>query len=150
MITIDVKKSDVEAIRKAVRNYPKEMEKGVARATLHILAKAKENAPKSIGTLSRSHTFKVDGLTGRVYPTTQYAIGVHEGTKPHWIPSKEAKPGGSLYRWAKKKGANPWAVRSGIAKHGTRPQPWLEETADKEEGAVLKILSDEARKALKL
>lgn len=57
----------------------------------------------------------------------KHAIYVHEGTKPHWPPSKPIR------RWVSKKlnppsskvGSVTWFVRKKIAEEGTKAKPFL-------------------------
>jgi hypothetical protein len=126
---------------------------GMRDLSTYLLQKSIENAPKGIGALSQSMRRELDenALRATIFPSVTYGFFVHgpgsDGrTVPHWIPAREAKPGGSLYRWAQKKGANPWAVRAGIAKKGTKFQPWLKETAEKEQDKAKEILTQAVEK----
>jgi hypothetical protein len=58
------------------------------------------------------------------------------------IPAREAKEGGTLYRWAKKKGMNPWAVRASIAKKGVKRNRYLKRAADGSTLGVRSIFED--------
>lgn len=72
------------------------------------------------GSLRRGVQYNFSSLLSvAIYPTSRHAEYVEHGTKPHWTSVK------NLERWAKMKGINPYAVQRGIARHGTRPQPFL-------------------------
>lgn len=138
----------LDKVAKAPAEAKSIIEDGLVDASTHLFQTSQENAPASTGALRQGMREEIqrDKLRAEIYPSSKYAMFVHgpggEGrTKPHWIPGKEAMAGGALYRWAKKKGANPWAVRAAIAKKGTKFQPWLEKTAKSEEGKVLAIIS---------
>lgn len=135
-------------IAQAKENSLKELQGGFRDASTHLYQKSIEAAPSSTGKLRQGmrRDLDVSNLKATIYPSSEYAFYVHgpgtEGrTRPHWIPAKEAKEGGDLYRWAKKHGANPWAVRAGIAKRGTKFNPFLVKTADTEQENVLAIIS---------
>jgi hypothetical protein len=72
----------------------------------------------------------VKGLRIEFGANVRHAIFVHEGTKPHWVPSEPHDP---LRTWVKKK-LNPphsevasitWFVRKKIAEEGTKAKPFL-------------------------
>lgn len=75
---------------------------------------------------STTHTFH-NKLEVSVGPTAKHAIFVENGTKPHWTSVK------NLEKWANLRGINPYALQRGIAKHGTKAQPFLEDTAQQVE-----------------
>lgn len=126
---------------------------GLRDISTFYLQRSIETAPKGIGALGQSMRRELDenALKASIFPTVQYGFYVHGNgengsTQPHWIPAREAKPGGSLYRWAQKKGANPWAVRAGIAKRGTKFQPWLKELSENEPDEAKRIMTDTINK----
>jgi len=124
---------------------------GVKDASTMLMEDVMLNAPKSTGDLTKSirREFFDEGMTAQIFPTVEYAYELHgedkargEYSPPQLIPAKEAKVGGSLYRWAKKKGVNPWAIRAVIAKKGHKYQPWIKETADQDQDKVSKVFED--------
>lgn len=105
---------------------------------LAITARAREIAPKDLGTLRNSITFKPVRAKGRmprgikIMATAPYAIYVHgdpnkkyrqsppfNRTKPHYPPVS------ALTGWAERKGLNPYAVAASIAEKGTPIIPFL-------------------------
>ena len=84
-----------------------------------IEQKAKHNAPVFSGKLKRSIKYKRNRDGAIVFVGVPYGLFVHEGTKPHWPPV------GALKAWADSKGISPYAVAHGIAKKGTKAQPFL-------------------------
>lgn len=124
----------------------KELQAGVIKASTLLMEDAVQNAPSSTGTLRRGIRREIfgGGLSATIFPTSDYAVRLHgDGVKkrsaPFTIPGKEALPGGTLYRWAKKKGINPWAVRGAIKKKGMALNPWMFETSKKDEKKVEEI-----------
>jgi len=122
---------------------------GLRDASTHVMQQSIRNAPAATGALRQSIRRELNEvkLSASIFPTRKYGFHVHgpgsEGrTRPHWIPKREAQQGGSLYRWAKKRGANPWAVRAAIAKRGTKFNPWLKRTAESEEEKAVQIMRE--------
>ena len=111
-----IAKMDAYGNRKeqAIKNIVKE-------SALNIEATAKKRAPVDTGRLRSSinSNFTNDGYTAEVIAATFYAIYVEYGTSPHFPPVA------ALRGWAKRHGANPWAVARGIARRGTPAQPFL-------------------------
>lgn len=97
-------------------------------------------APASTGNLRKSIRREISGsgLRAEIFPSVVYAASLHGSfdgndgpfTPPRHIPAREAREGGTLYRWAKKKGMNPWAVRASIAKKGVKRNRYLKKSAD--------------------
>ena len=125
------------------------LERGLVDSTTYLMQKSIENTPKAIGSTAQSirREIMTQRLQSSIFPTVKHAYYLHgpadgsaDRTRPHWIPAREAKEGGSLYRWGKKRGVNPWAVRASIAKRGTKFQPWLKDTAEKEVDRVTQIM----------
>lgn len=101
-----------------------------------------DETPTSTGTLKKAMARDFpEPLAARIFPQVQYALYVHEGTRPHGIPAAELGPGGSLARWAKKKGLNPYAVAKSIAVRGTKANPWMARTAERERPNVERELA---------
>lgn len=86
---------------------------------------AKKLAPRDTSHLARSITHRVESLGGTVRGrwgtalSPHYGPDVEYGTRPHWPPVS------ALEGWARRHGANPYAVAAGIAKHGTKAQPFM-------------------------
>ena len=66
---------------------------------------------------------EIDGMPAVLVGTpVNYAMYVHEGTRPHWPPRDP------IARWLALRGGNPkdaWRVQAAIARRGTRPRPFL-------------------------
>lgn len=60
-------------------------------------------------------------ISGRVGPTVRYGLWVERGRRPGKAPPIEAIAG-----WARRHGVNPFVVARAIARKGTRPQPFVE------------------------
>jgi hypothetical protein len=118
-----------QRLNEATRKFPADVQNTVKRATAFMWARVHEKTPTSFGNLKKSVSAKVSKFRGVIEPTVKYGFWVHEGTKPHWMPRSEwANPSGSLYKWAMRKGLNPFLVARAIARKGTKKQPWMKET----------------------
>lgn len=71
-----------------------------------------------------------------ISPHTKYAIYVHQGTSPHWVPIAALAP------WARRHGINPYAVQRSIAKKGTKANPFMDRAAVESQDGVFKIFLD--------
>lgn len=119
----------LETLPRARSISEKHLQDALNRASALVWQRSIERAPASTGTLKKSIQRDLYPTYAQVYPTVQYGLYVHEGTRPHWPPVAETKPGGSIYRWAQKKGIPPFLVARAIARRGTKGQPWLADIA---------------------
>lgn len=137
-------------IDRVQRSFPSSVQGAVKKATVFMWARVHEKTPVGHGYLKKSILYKVSNLEGVIRPTVKYAIFVHEGTRPHWVPKSEwALPTGSLYKWAKKKGLNPYLVARSIARKGTKKQPWMRKTFDTYESQVRKFFDESVDRLIK-
>jgi hypothetical protein len=144
-MTIEIKQIEGRVIDRLALSksiYEQHIQKALQEASALIWKLAIEKAPASTGTLRKSITRDLFPTYAQIYPTVKYGLFVHEGTAPHWPPLSEIQPGGSIYRWAQKKGLNPFLVARAISQKGTKPQPWMKQIADEQEGRVLVIFEE--------
>lgn len=135
---------------KAVKGIFKD---AVLDASTLVMETTIREAPASTGNLRKSIRREISnsGLRAAIFPSVVYGASLHgtfdgsdgEFTSPRHIPAREAQEGGTLYRWAKKKGMNPWAVRASIAKKGVKRNRYLKRAADSSEGGV-KVVFEKA------
>lgn len=83
-----------------------------------LVAKDTRHLARSITNETRSSAGMVRGKWGTAL-SPHYGPDVEYGTRPHWPPVS------ALAGWARRHGANPYAVAAGIAKHGTKAQPFM-------------------------
>jgi len=126
-INFELKGKLLQAMKDIPGTVTTEIQKAVKDSSTVIQQEVKLKAPTSIGTLRKSIKRDLGLMSASIYPTVEYAKYVHGGSRPHWIPKRELAKGGSLYRWAKKKGLNPFAIAAGIARKGTKANPWIKE-----------------------
>lgn len=125
-------------------------------ASTIVLERSIREAPASTGNLRKGirREFSGNGLEAQIYPSVQYGEALHgpftaggrTHSAPFTIPVREAQPGGTLYRWAKKKGLNPYAVRASIKKKGVRYNPYLKRAAESTETPVRTVFEGAIKK----
>ena len=111
-----------------------------------------KETPASTGNLRKTIRREISGsgLRASIFPSAVYGASLHGNfdgsdgafTPPRTIPAREAREGGTLYRWAKKKGMNPWAVRASIAKKGVKRNRYLSRASEQSEKPVRVIFED--------
>lgn len=117
-------------------------------SALLIEGAAKRLTPVDTGRLRASiaTSLGVGALAGGaiVQTNVNYAIYVHEGTKPHFPPLK------ALEGWAKRHNTTPFQVARGIARKGIKKRPFMRQAVEQEQGKIGKIFSRELDNTLKV
>lgn len=136
---------NLNEIREVFRRYPiiadEEIQKGLERAGKLITRIEKEEVPIGVSNqLRQSIAMRLMPNNVVIAPHKNYAVSVHEGTPPHYVPVNN--PRDPLRIWAIKKGLNPYAVQKSIAKKGTKPNKFVERTVKKAEGETRQIFSE--------
>lgn len=134
-------------LRDAASNAGKIIRRGLLDGSTFVFEATVREAPASVGNLRKSIRREIldDGLRAVIFTDLEYGMKLHgdgtaERTRPFTIPAIEAQAGGTLYRWAKKKGMNPWAVRASIARKGVKHNPFFKRAAEQSKDEVQKIL----------
>jgi HK97 gp10 family phage protein len=114
-----------------------EARKAMTTGLLLLEAEIKKRAPRDTGRLQGSvhHTITGSGanLTGRVGPSVAYALFVEKGTRAHYPPIA------AISGWARRHGMSPYALARGIARRGTRAQPFVEPSLQAHRSAIRKL-----------
>lgn len=131
MITLELKGSILKALRNADK-VSRDLEAlAIKEASTIVWGKAIQEAPVGAsGALRKGIRRELSPVKATIHPSVPYALAVHEGTKPHPVAREAVAKGGSLYRWAVKRGLNPYAVAHSIAKKGTRANPFMKRTVE--------------------
>lgn len=99
-------------------------------ALLILEADQRRNVAQDTRRLMGSITREVQGegavLTGRVGPSLGYGLFVERGRRPGKFP-----PISAIQGWARRHGIPPFLVARAIARRGTRPQPFVQPSLDK-------------------
>jgi hypothetical protein len=121
-LSITVDSSD---LRRALQIAPREIvlsiNTSLRRSSVFTQRKFRQVLPVGTsGGLRRSVQYGFKSMTEvEIEPKAKHAPYIEYGTRPHWTSVK------NLESWARSKCINTYAVQRRIAKHGTRPQPFL-------------------------
>lgn len=126
--TIDVT-SNIPKVKLAFDQAPQDTVRQVANAikliAVRIERTAKPKVPVDTGELRGDvRVREVRELSAKVGTTKKYAVYVHEGTKPHYPPIS------ALTGWARRHGVSPYVVARGIAKKGTKANPFMRDALE--------------------
>ena len=89
MAQFNIKIKNIEEIKRAFSQAPhlmnQEMKTALTRSAITVQGQSMQNSPVLTGRLRSSHVFTVSGegigMKAEVYPTVDYGIFVHEGTR---------------------------------------------------------------------
>lgn len=148
-LKIEIEGKILDKIKVASQTTRTIFKEAVLNASTLMMENTIRETPASTGNLRKSirREFSGTGLSAAIFPSVKYGESLHGNfdgsdgafTSPHAIPAREAMEGGTLYRWAKKKGMNPWAVRASIKKKGVKRNRYLKRAADASSDGVGKI-----------
>lgn len=128
----------------AVKNMPQAVRIGVQNATHYMQLEIAKSSPigksRVKGGLRNSWHAEISPLQGVVYTDKNYAIYVHEGTRPHLIKPKNGR---ALF-W---QGAvHPYRV---IHHPGTKGNPFARRAFERNQNEIEKMFLEEIDKSLK-
>lgn len=146
-LSISIQGNLIEKLKTADKKTRAIIQSGVGDASTFLMERSIRETPASTGNLRKSIRREIfgDGLKARIFPSVKYGSALHGGfsgpqrSSPFVIPAREAAPGGSLYRWAKKKGMNPYAVRESIKKKGIQHNRYLKRASEGSESGIKSI-----------
>lgn len=125
------------AFDKAPEDTVRQISNAIRLIAFRLERTAKPKVPTDTGQLRsdvRAKEFKE--LSAKVGTDKKYAVYVHEGTKPHFPPIS------ALEGWSRRHGVSPFAVARGIARRGTKANPFMKdalgETENYREQVVVK------------
>ena len=114
-----------QAFRIAPRDTVQTFNKALLRIGMKMEREAKVEVPVDTGRLRASiNTSQQGGLAVRVGTNVKYAIWVHGGTGPHFVPAEKLQP------WSKRKGVDAYAVAKSISRKGTKANPFMQRAFD--------------------
>lgn len=113
----------LNALKDKIAQYPQISEPyvnmAIDRSLVRILGQEKLEAPVDTGNLRDNWTVKMGRFQGSLESNVPYSVFVQTGTRPHFPPVDAIAP------WAIKRGIPPFALALAIAKHGTKPNPFM-------------------------
>lgn len=130
--------SEIQGLEEVIKRLEKvadteSLGKALGRACALVERSAKQKAPKNNGELRRSITSKVEGTTGIVFTTLEYAPYVEFGT------GLFAENGGRMdVPWNYKDDEGEWHSTS-----GQKPQPFMRPALDENRERIKQIIKEE-------
>jgi len=135
-IQIDGLDDLVDSFKKSPSIVRKHGNDAIKKSILTLLANAKKAAPVDRGFLRTSGmVFSFSDLQGLLQNVAPYAIYVHEGTRPHYVPI------GAIQGWADRHGIPAFAVQRSIMRKGTKPRPFFRDSIEESQSDVDKFFS---------
>lgn len=115
---------DDAGVRQLLEGQDGPIGRDLLRRGLRVQNRAKDLAPVDEGRLRADTRAELGrdakGLVCRIGTTVEYALPVHEGSRPHWPPP------GALDRWARMHGmSSGFLVARAISRRGTKARPFL-------------------------
>lgn len=100
------------------------LDKAIKNSAFVVEGKAKNelggvNGGWDTGRLASSIRPEFGVLRAEISPHVDYAIYLHEGTRPHWVPISAIAP------WANRHNIPPAVVQRSIAQKGTKANPFM-------------------------
>lgn len=127
-------------LRRYDERQAQEARQAMQAGLLLLEADQRRNVPQDTRRLMGSITSSIEGagaaLTGRVGPTARYAFWVEHGRRPGRYPPIDAIRG-----WARRHDIHPFVVARAIARRGTRPQPFVGPSLDRNQAAINRLFS---------
>ncbi len=125
-----------------MEKYPAISEKhvnmAIRRSLTRVLGAEKKEAPVHTGNLRDNWRLDVGRFQGTLASNAPYAKDLHDG-----LPLSSFPTGGTLKKWAEKKGLNPWAVAKSIARRGHLiANPFLKRAVDAERDNIDREFKD--------
>jgi hypothetical protein len=143
-----IKVENLDTVRKEFLKAPKQvnasLQKGVKQAGVEILSIEKREAPVGQGNLRRNILFKYRPISSMVWPSSKYAIYVHEGTGLFGPRKDYIRPKTAKVLAFRKNGKMIFAKK--VA--GQKPNKFVERTAKKASSKVNKIFDDMAKEII--
>ena len=140
-MSISVQIPNLQKVIELYKAYPENsrirLTQAIHQSATIVQRNARILAPVAVSGLLRSSIgIKYGDLQAVVMPTSNYAIDVEEGTKPHMVSVH------ALQAWADFKGVPVYVIQRAIAKYGTKAQPFMEQSATASEGDVKQFFKD--------
>lgn len=137
-------KVEVEGFDEIIKNFskaPKVVTKhandAIKKSIFTLLANARVHTPVDRGFLrGAAMVTTFEQLKGMLKNQAPYAVYVHEGTQPHYVPIK------AIQGWADRHGIPPWAVQKSIMKKGTKAQPFFRDSVEASEDDIKRFFVD--------
>lgn len=125
----------LDKLQKMFKQSPKiattNLDRAIKQSVLTLLANARIAAPVDQGFLRNSGmvtSFEI--LKGLLENKAPYALYVHEGTRPHYVPLSAIKG------WADRHGIPPFLVQRSIMRKGTKGKPFFKDSIEASQESI--------------
>lgn len=142
MIDIEINKKELDDIQKTFWNKAivDILDRSIKKSVILLQRYAMEETPVDEGRLRSWFQTELKPFYWRVFNPVEYAIFVHEWTKPHKAPRNNIEAR-ALRHWL-----NPWSVWISIMRKWTKANPFMERAVERWEEQVDEIFSKEIDK----
>ena len=134
-VDLSIKIDGLDKLEKLFKQAPKiatkNLNTAIKQSVLTLLANARIAAPVDQGFLRNSGmvtSFEV--LKGMLQNKAPYAVYMHEGTRPHYVPIAAIKG------WADRHGIPPFLVQRSIMRKGTKARPFFKNSIEASLAAI--------------
>ncbi len=118
------------ALLKAADSTSIELNTAIKKSAIFIQGQAAREAPVDTGRLRSSIGVQLLPLKAVVSPKVDYAIYIHQGTRPHFPPIR------AIQTWAVRHGISPYALALAISRRGTKANPFMKRAAESSKESV--------------
>lgn len=131
----------IQSLEKSPKEVRSRLHRAIDKGAILIEREAKLEAPVGVsGNLRSRIRTTVGDLQAIISPQVEYAVYVHEGTRPHGVSRKGQE---QLRRWCERKGVPFGAVLTSIRRRGTRANPFMVRGAENATPAVTDAFNEE-------
>jgi len=145
---IQVEIIGMDKLQKAFKESPKittnRLNTAVKQGIYTLLANARKAAPVDQGFLRNAGmvtSFEI--LKGLLENKAPYALYVHEGTRPHYVPM------GAIKGWAQRHGIPAYFVQRAILRKGTKARPFFKDSVEASQEDINKYFQDAVKNIVK-
>ncbi len=139
MIDIERKEKQLEQITKKMspETVQNMLDRSIKKSVILLERYAIQETPTDQWRLRNDFHTEFRKSYGRLFNPTDYAVYVHEWTRPHYAPKDK------LQGWANRHWINVNVLRLSIAKKWTKANPFMDRAVDQGEKQVDEIFSKE-------
>jgi len=139
MIDVEINKKHLQDIEKNFwsETIEKMLSTSIRKSITLLQRYAMEETPVDEWRLRSSFQTEFRKYYWRLFNPVEYAIFVHEGTRPHKAPRSK------IEEWALRHGLNPWSVWLSIMRRWTKANPFMERAVERWENQVDEIFQNE-------
>jgi len=144
MIDIEIDKQALKDIQEKfwVATIQNMLDKSIKKTIILLDRYAIEETPTDQWLLRNSFKTEFKKSYWRLFNNTEYAIFVHEGTRPHSAPFTP------IAQWAERHWLNPWSVWFAIRMKWTKANPFMQRAVERADEEIDDIFQNEIDKMI--